>query len=953
MMQLASETISFGAFSLNANERLLLRNGTPVELGSRAFDILVVLAGRPNEVVSKKELLEGVWPDATVEEGSLRFHIANLRKALGDGTDGARYISTLSGRGYCFVAPIRRPSLGDEVPEEVTTSFPMANLPGRLVRMVGRANDTAALSALLAEKRFVTIVGTGGIGKTTVAVAAGHDLVRSFDGAVHFVDLGALGDPRQVAATVTSTLGVSFQSEDLISALAAYLADKRILLILDTCEHVIEAAADLACRIFSTAPQTHLIATSREPLNVEGEHIYKLAPLACPPDEPDLTATLAQGFPAIQLFMERAAASGACLDLDDADAAIVAAICRKLDGVPLAIELAAGRVGSHGIQKTATLLNERLSLLWTGQRTAPPRQRTLQATLDWSSSLLSEFERQLLRRLAVFVGHFPIDAALAVVTNAGIDETMVFGAFDSLVAKSMVATRPAGATMRYRLLDTTRAYILQLEVEEAELEDLAARHAIYYMRWLEETGTEWPTLSSAAQRALHLDGLANVHAALDWCFGPTGNTQVGVRLAAAASPVFLSMSLLSECHHWTAKAIGALDDATRGGREEMQLQSAMGVSLMFTHGGRDAARVALERSLAIAEEHGDGLDQLQVLAPLQMFHLRIGEFRIALHYAERCSTLAETLEDCDSATLAYSLMGISLHLNGEFVRARTALEAALRTGSRTNQTTTNYLGFDGRILAGAILARNLWLQGLSDQAVEQALQTIADAETLNHPLTLSIALVWAVSVFLWVGDLERADTYTDRLLSTAELHSLRPYLAVGRGFMGELAIRRGDIDNGVAGLQHCIRELHKAPYELLSTPLTLSLLEGLAAAGRTTEALALVDETIQAVETNGDLCYMPELLRVKGGLVLAASRSGSDDAVKLLTRSLEISRRQGARAWELRARTSLAALLADRDERESAQEVLQPAFEQFAKDPNSADLKAAARLLTTLGWSAP
>ncbi len=948
MPQSVSETISFGAFSLNANERLLLRDGAPVELGSRAFDILVVLTGSPNEVVSKKELLNRVWPDVTVEEGSLRFHIANLRKALGDGK--ARYISTLSGRGYCFVAPIQRSSHGDDVLGEIAASFPKANLPGRLVRMVGRADDIAALSALLAEKRFVTIVGTGGIGKTTVAVAAGHDLLRSFDGAVHFVDLGALGDPCQVAATVTSTLGVSFQSEDLVSALGTYLSDKRILLILDTCEHVIEAVADLACRIFSAAPQVHLLATSREPLNVEGEHVYKLAPLACPPDRPGLTATLAQGFPAIQLFMERAAAGGAHLDLDEADAAVVAAICRKLDGVPLAIELAAGRVASHGIQKTATLLNERLSLLWTGQRTAPPRQRTLQATLDWSSSLLSEFERQLLRRLAVFVGHFPIDAALAVVTNASIDETMVFGAFDNLVAKSMVATRPAGATMRYRLLDTTRAYVLQLDVEEAEFVDLAARHAIYYMRWLRETGTEWPTLSSGAQRALYLDGIANARAALDWCFGSAGNTKFGIRLAAAAAPVFLSMSLLSECHRWTAKAIETLNDATRGGREEMQLQSAMGVSLMFTHGGRDAARVALERSLAIAEERGDGLDQLQVLGPLQMFHLRTGEFRIALHYAERCSTLAEALEDCGSATLAYSLMGISLHLNGEFGRARTALEAALRTGPRSNQTTTNYLGFDGRILAGAILARTLWLQGLSNQAVELASRTIADAETLDHPLTLSIALVWVVSLFLWVCDLERADKYTDRLLSTAELHSLRPYLAVGRGFMGELAIRRGDIDNGIVSLQHCIRDLHKAPYELLSTPLILSLLEGLAVAGRVTEALTLVDETIQSVEANGDLCYMAELLRVKGGLVLAASQSNSNDVANCLTRSLEISRRQGARAWELRTTTDLAALLAARDESESARGLLQPVFEQFAKDPDSADLKAAARLLTTLGW---
>ncbi|TJV55097.1 MAG: transcriptional regulator, partial [Mesorhizobium sp.] len=297
---------------------------------------------------------------------------------------------------------------------------------------------------------------------------------------------------------------------------------KRILLIQDTCEHVIDAAADLAARIFASAPQAHILATSREALQVEGEHVYKLAPLAYPPDDLEPTAAVAQAFPATELFLERAAASGARLDLDDSDAGVVAHICRKLDGVPLAIELAAGRVASYGLQKTAMLLDERLALMWPGQRSAPPRQKTLQATLDWSFGLLSEFERLVLRRLAVFVGHFSIDAALTIVTSPTVDDALVFSAIDSLVAKSMVAARPAGATMRYRLLDTTRAYALQFEVQDAELTELAARHATYCLRWLEDTGNEWPTLSSASQRSLHLAGLANVRGALDWCFGSNG-----------------------------------------------------------------------------------------------------------------------------------------------------------------------------------------------------------------------------------------------------------------------------------------------------------------------------------------------------------------------------------------------------------------------------------------------
>jgi predicted ATPase/DNA-binding winged helix-turn-helix (wHTH) protein len=943
-----SEEITFGPFTLLANERLLLRQGVVVELGARAFDLLAILAACPNEVVSKADLLARVWPDVTVEEGSLRFHIANLRKALGDGKNGARYIATLTGRGYCFVAPVSRSGSRDDVQSEIATGYPQANLPSRLNRMVGRTDDAAALSTQLVATRFVTIVGTGGVGKTTVAVAVGHDLVEAFAGAVHLVDLGALSDPGLVATTVASMLDLSLESGDAISSLIAYLANKRILLIFDTCEHVIDTAAELAARIFAAAPQAHILATSREPLHVEGEHVYKLAPLACPPDDLELTAAVAQGFPATRLFVERAAASGARLDLNDANAAVVASVCRKLDGVPLAIELAAGRVASYGLQKTAALLDERLTLLWPGQRTAPPRQKTLQATLDWSFGLLSEFERLVLRRLAVFVGHFSIEAALAVMTSASVDDALVFGAIDSLVTKSMVATRPAGASMRYRLLDTTRAYALRLEIDDAELTNLASRHAMYYLRWLEETGAEWPTLSSAAQRSLHLAGLANVRVALDWCFGPNGNTEFGIRLAAAAAPVFLSMSLLTECHRWAARAVLALDDTMRGGHEEMHLQAALGVSLMFTRGGRDAARAALNRSFAVADEYGDALDRLQVLGPLQMFHLRTGEFRTALRYAERCSDIAGVLEDSLSTTLAHSLMGISLHLNGELGRAQTALEAALRYGPRFGRTTTNYLGFDGRILAGAILARTLWLQGHPDRAVERALLTIEDAEVLDHPLTLSIALVWAVSVFLWIGDLDRANAHIDRLFARAELHSLGPYLAVGRGFQGEIAIRQGDADKGVRSLQFGLAELHAAPYELLTTPLNIALVQGLAATRRLAEARTLIDETIQSVEANGDLCYMPELLRVKGNLVLATPGPGDDPAAKYFMRSLELSRRQGARAWELRTAIDLAALLAACGQREPARELLQPLFESFVEGSDTPDLKSADRLLATL-----
>jgi predicted ATPase len=392
---------------------------------------------------------------------------------------------------------------------------------------------------------------------------------------VLFVDLGMLNDPQLAATAVASMLGQSVQAEDAIPGLIAYLKSRRVLLVLDTCEHLLESVAPLAANIIEAAPQVHILATSREALRVDGEHIYRLDTLGCPPDATGLTATALRQFPAIQLFVERVIASGARLELGDAEVSIVADICRKLDGVALAIEVAARRVESHGLQQIAALLDERLTRLWRGSRIAPARQKTLQAALDWSYHLLSDVERAVLRRLAVFVGHFTLDAALDVVTSPTLDRSHVFGAIDGLVAKSMVATRPIGAMMRYRLLDTTRAYALDIGIDAAEAVDLAVRHATYYRRWLEQTDGEWETLSTGTERSPYFAGLNNARAALEWCFGENGNLPIGIRLAAAAAPIFLAMSLLPECHRWSERALLALDGAGLGGSEEMQLRAIL------------------------------------------------------------------------------------------------------------------------------------------------------------------------------------------------------------------------------------------------------------------------------------------------------------------------------------------------------------------------------------------
>lgn len=307
------------------------------------------------------------------------------------------------------------------------------------------------------------------------------------------------------------------------------------------------------------------------------------------------------------------------------------------------------------------------------------------------------------------------------------------------------------------------------------------------------------------------------------------------------------------------------------------------------------------------------------------------------------------MEDSVAVALAHAILGISLQLSGDLGLARSELEAALSHEPRSRRTTTIYLGVEGKNLAGAILARNLWLLGHPAQAVERVRQTVKDAAAMHHSLTLSIALIWGVSVFLWTGDLQSAEEHVDWLISHSESYSLAPYRAVGRGFAGELAIRRGDARGGVAMLEECLETLHSMPYELLTTQLNISLVKGLSAVARFADGIALIDDTMRRVNTNGDLLYVPELLRVKGGLLLSMPQARADEAEMHLMKSLELGRRQGARAWELRTATDLAVLLASQRRPERGRALLQPVLEHFVEGSNTADLKAAEHLLATFG----
>jgi len=482
----ASErAISFGPFRLLPAKRLLLQGTTPVHIGSRALDILIALVERAGEVVSKDQLMARVWPNTFVEEGNLKHQVCALRRALGDGHGGNRYIVTISGRGYSFVAPVAVAEDPSQSPPQARISSRLHNLPAALTRMIGRADTVSTLAVRLPQQRLITIVGPGGVGKTSVALAVAEGLLAAYEDGVWLIDLSPLADPRLVPSALAAVFGLAIRSENPLPSLIAGLRDKEMLLVLDNCEHVIEAAASLALGILRGASRVHILATSREPLRVERERVYRLSPLPNPPASGRLSAAAALQFPAIQLFVERVAASLDEFELCDADAPLAADICRRLDGLPLAIEFAAARVEAFGIQGLAAHLDDRLGFLTGGYRTSAPRHRTLRATLDWSFDLLTEAEQKVLRRLAIFVGCFTLEAAGAVAADSNHPEFEIIDQVAELVAKSLVAADLGDLEPRYRLPEITRAYALNELAESGEGKALARRHAEYYRDLLE------------------------------------------------------------------------------------------------------------------------------------------------------------------------------------------------------------------------------------------------------------------------------------------------------------------------------------------------------------------------------------------------------------------------------------------------------------------------------------
>lgn len=930
---------AFGPFKLFPGERRLVRQDQPVALGSRALDILIMLVERTGSVVTKQELIAGVWPNITVEEGSLRVHIAALRKALAAGQTGHSYVVNSAGRGYSFVGPVAwHGSKADAAPPLTSSRRRATNLPRRPAQILGRDTDMTAISELLASRRFVTVHGPGGIGKTTVALAITHDRAESFKDGVRFLDLGLRHAHDNVADVVASALGLMVPSNDPTASIVDALHDRQMLLVFDCCEHVIQSAAALAETIVQEAPQVSILATSRELLRAEGEHVYALGPLMTPPEGSPISARALLDYPATRLFLERVVAGGHRAELSDLEAQTVADICRRVDGIALALELAAGRIGTHGLQGTANLLDSRLKLLWQGRRTALPRHQTLHATLDWSHGLIAERERTVLRRLSIFVGPFALEAAQAVVADDEIDPSEIAEDLAQLVSKSLVVADTSEETTRYRLLDTTRAYAHTKLAEAGELRDAARKHALFYAELLNHFHVRNQKIGEFGA-----EHVANVRAGLEWCFSAAGNAELAIKLANASTRLFREFSLLGECAQWCERALAILPEPMRGTYWELNLHASLGYCLMFTEGNSEQIRKSFEEGLKIAQTLGDHFYHFRLLSGFHMYYRRKGEFSRLLGLARQAEAIAPALRDPTATVAANVMLGISHHLTGDLAAARAALSASLDLPPSPYSFRTNYLGFhqDGKI----VLAGTLWLQGFPGQAL--ALTREVETEEPADPVTACLTLIWAMNVLLWTGEWAKAESCVERIIQIASENSLLPYRMAGVGFKGDLLVKRGDTQAGLRLLRESLGSLGGGErYGLFAPWLSGALAQGLAALGQLDLALTHSSAVAAAIGCDGSVYNAPELLRVHGELL----RQTADEpaAERTFRQAIDLAARQTALSWELRATTSLANLLSSQSRHAEARTILADVHSRFSEGFETADLQAAASLLRHL-----
>jgi len=664
-----SVVYEIGPFRLDPEAKVLTHAGVPTPLGARAVAVLATLVERPNEYVSKAQLVDTAWPGLVVEEGNLTVQISAIRRVLRAAPGGERWVETLARRGYRFVGPVTRlPDLRLHGSASVRT-----NLPEPLTSFIGRERELVEIKRLLPGSRLLTITGTGGIGKTRLAQQVAAEVMDAYRDGVWFVELGSIGNPLLVPASVAQVLGVRERTGGpLVDTLCAHLKARQLLLILDNCEHLLDACTRLADAVLRDAADTTIVATSREPLHVAGEQTYPLQTLSLP--ESSTSAGAVARSEAVQLFVERARRQLPDFELTAARAPAVAQLCIHLDGIPLALELAAARVRSLSIEQINARLHDRFRLLANGNRTALPRQQTLRALVDWSYDLLTDAEKLLLQRLSVFAGGWTLEAAEQVCVGEGMEGCEVLDLLTSLSDKSLVMSEQSDEHSRYRMLETIRQYAREKLDASGGGEAVRRRHRDYFLVLAEEVE---PNLMGAEQGAWlqRLDEEhENLRTSLDSSLGDAGS-EAGLRLCAALQRFWITRGHLSEGRECCERVLA------RSGGEERTEERAKALNtagiLAYYQSDYPAARALHEESLAIRRQLDHRRGIATSLNSLGNVLYEVGEFVSAQALHEESLAIKRELGDRRGMAASLNNLGNVAVDRCDFASARALYEESL------------------------------------------------------------------------------------------------------------------------------------------------------------------------------------------------------------------------------------------------------------------------------------
>jgi predicted ATPase/DNA-binding winged helix-turn-helix (wHTH) protein len=940
------EPVCFGQFRLYKHARYLEKDGVMLDIGSRAFDLLLILVGHPGEVVPKPELFKRVWPDRLVEDGTLRVQIAMLRKILGVSENGNDYITNISGRGYCFAAPVAQAL----VPAAPATS--RESLPLRLQRIVGRAECIAHLHEKFREHRFLTIVGPGGIGKTTVAVIVAHELYHAFDGAVYFVDLAPLDDPSLLPIAVANAFGLPVQSNDGLPIVLNFLRAKRALVVFDNCEHLVESMAALAEHLFNHAPHVHILTTSRETLQIECEQVYWMQPLESPPDDvaPDAQAALA--FSAVQLFTQRAKASSDSFRLKDADAPIVASICRKLDGIPLAIEIVARRVHALELKSIEGELDERMKLSWRGHRTAFRRHQTLEATLDWSYNLLSETERLIFGRLAVFAGSFSLDAARAIAVTDAENECQFLAAMESLLCKSMMIAIPSDEQVRYRLLTVTRAYARQKLAESGELQSIHRRYALFVNQFLVDAQATAKTQAGFSWRAIFETEIHNIRTALDWSATAQGDADIMIELTVNALPMLTSTKMFLECQIRCEHLINLYGCRFQNPTiQETRLLTALTLATTMTKGFDEKGRALSRRGMQLARLLKNVEQEIKANYNLYVYDVFGHSATAALVTADDFLKLAKSRDCAPDVASAHRMIGGARLYRGELEEALYNLNLSAHHYGISGSSRGGVTHFDGALQTRARQAEVAWMLGALDKASADCEVMLRDALACSDDSTCFAVLMYpSIPMAIYMErDLTLARRRTDLLTNCyARLMSGWGKAAV-EAWEAAAEIVCGNNPGALRKLAAANDGLREANASVFLMQFLGTQAEGLGRTLELIEANSALEEAM-AVSLRGTFAWWrPELLRIKGNLLLAEQTDAAAlSAEQCFKEAIDLAGTHSSLWLQLRAAIDLSRFYASRGRFAAALERLSSVYDRFTEGFEFFDLREARALLAEL-----